>query len=222
LREEELREGWQLGSEAPARYQPFTRRNLLGVALSKLRDLSEGESSSSRATTLAALLGTTDISDTVLLDLVIEQVDFRGWDLSGCVGRGAYLAFCNFEGARFDDGLDGADVVESVGLSARLPEDEILRLGARRLHRMLGPWRNHAVGEAALKSELSEETHGIDLKAMRVLRAQGLAIVEPGKRGIKYWRLTDEARRLFREVLTNPSVSSPRVRELLIKLGNAA
>jgi hypothetical protein len=219
LSDAEVREAWLLGSEAPARYQPFTRRNVLAIVLAKLREQGDGKSATNRAGILASLLGTKDISDTVLLDLVIEQVDFAGWNLGGCVGRGAYLAFCNFEGAIFDSGLDGADVVEGSGLSAKVPEEEILRLGMRRLQRVLVPWRNHAVGETALKPELSEETRGLDAKGMRILRTQGLANMGSGKRGVEYWRLTDEAKRLFRELLNNPSVPSPQIKELLMKLG---
>jgi hypothetical protein len=219
LTETEIRTAWGLAAQAPTRYQPYARRNLLAIALARLRETAEGKSAAERAAVLQAVLGSTDLSETVLLDLVIEMIDFRGWNLRGCEGRGAYIAFCSFEGAEFDAGLNGADLVSSSGLEAKVPEDEILRRGVRRLGRVLGPWRNHALGQHVLKPEIAEDTRGLDKEAMKILRAQGLAELQTGKGGRKFWQLNDQARSALREFLTNPSVVSPSLTDLLLALG---
>jgi len=219
LTDEELRTAWRLAGEAPTRYQPFARRNLLAVAVAKLRSLGEGKSPQDRARILEQLLGSRILSDTVLLDLVIEVLDFRGWSLRNCDGRGAYIAFCHFEGAEIDSRLERADVISSTGLEPKLPVEEILRKGIRRLTRVLGPWRNHAMGPTALKHRLNEDTRGLDTEGMKVLRARDFATLQPGERAVEYWELTEEARRSFREFLENPSVTAPGLRELLLELG---
>jgi hypothetical protein len=219
LPQEDVRVAWRVASEAPTRYQPFARRNLLAVAIAKLRESGEGKSEQERAKLLEEFLGSRDLSDTVLLDLVFEMLDFKGWRFRGCDGRGAYVAFCHFEGADIDTGLDGADMVSSTGLEPRVREEDILRKGTTRLARVMGPWRNHALGPYALKSRLGEDTRGLDVDGMRVLRAGRLATLEQAERGLKYWGLTEEARRRFRGFLENPAVTPPELRDLLLDLG---
>jgi hypothetical protein len=215
----DLQSAWTLASEAPVRYQPFTRRNLLGVALAGIRTHAEGRSPSERSKLLEQALGGRDLSDTALADLVLEMYDFREWDLRRCDGRGAYIAFCGFESAQFDAGLQAADIVSSTGLVPRVSEDEVMRKGLRRLTRALGPWRNHALGPDALRSRLGEDTRGLDMVAMKCIRAHRLAELAQAERGLRYWQLTDGGKRLFRETLSNPAVTNPELRELLLELG---
>lgn len=201
----QLTEAWLAASEAPLRYHPWVRRNILALGIESVgRHLSARESGE-RAKLLEKLLGNRDLANCVMAGLTLEMFDFRDWDLRGLRGDSAYFAFCSFAGARVDEGLYTAQFESCRGLPRRAPEQERLRIGRQELQRVLRPFQNRAVSRHSLHPRIAGDTAGLDLKAVDLLRRHGFVTKEQRERGSISVILTDSGRLELQEFLANPT-----------------
>jgi hypothetical protein len=219
LTADELREAWTIMSQAPLRYRPFARRNILGIALERLAIIADKAAAPERARSLASMLGDRDISDTILSGLTITRIDFRGWDLGGCKGSGAQISGSNFVGATFDDSLRDAEILACNGLEGRRSEQDDIRRGRGRFDFFVVPWQDHAAGFAKFHARLASETPGLDPSVMSILADKDIVVASKGRGGRGFWSLTQQGEFLIREFLTNRTSASELLQEIFRALG---
>ena len=220
LEVDDLRVAWATASHIPLRLRRWTRRNLLAIALTRVSDGRTDKHEEPRADRLFGLLGSKDLSDSVLTGLTFEMFDFIGWDLRRVHTSGAFFSFCNFSGAQFDDRLAAAEFESCEGLTDATAEEEVLRRGQRVLQRALRPFHNRALGPYALYPRLNEQTPGLDRRAIALLRRQGFVVREQGERANWYICVTPAAREQFQRFLEDPTDKpASTLRNLLFDLG---
>ncbi len=216
----QLTEAWQAASEAPLRYHPWVRRNILALAVEAVGRHPSAHEAGHRAQLLAELLGNRDLVNCVAAGLTLEMFDFRDWDLRGLKGNAACFAFCSFAGARVDEGLHSAQLESCRGLPTRAPEEERLRIARQALQRTLRPFQNRAVSRHTLHPRIAHNTPGLDLKAVDLLRRHGFVTKEQRERGAFSVILTDSGRLELQEFLENPTrKASDKLAKLLEDMG---
>jgi hypothetical protein len=216
----QLTEAWLAASQAPLRYHPWVRRNILALAIEAVGRHPGAQEPGPRAQILEKLLGNRDLASCVVAGLTLEMFDFRDWDLRGLNGSSACFAFCNFAGARLDEGLYSAQLESCKGLPRRAQEHERLKRGQQALQRALRPFQNRALSRHALHPRIAHNTPGLDLKAVELLRRHGFVIKEQRERGSFSLVLTDRGRLELQEFLENPTrKTSVALAKLLEEMG---
>lgn len=229
ISEAEIRELWAEVTDIGTRRSTLARRNVLGIALAKLDDLADSESSRRRSSVLEGLLGSRDLSSTQLNGISLERLDLNGWDLRQLEGQGGSIRFCDgLADALTDESLLTLDSVEGCDVESNSAEVQRQRMqeGVVRLGDVLAAWLERRGPTVRLLQRRSVADAGFS-NQWAILRRKGFATLQRMEHGTRFWVLNPERMQLLNSFAIEPDperrsqlcASLPEMYDLVVELG---
>lgn len=195
IEEPDISQAWSIasGDDELLRF-PLVRRNLLAVALARLEDESADADPQARSARLASLLGSRQISDVMLSDLVLQRIDLGGWTLRLLQGRGSLLYCTNLDQCDFDSTVQSLDL-EGTELPRKVDRGPQISRGTERLRKIVRPLRRKGSNVLIGMISLGECR---DTRGWGEIGRAGLAEQQRrGGGGERYWVLNESGMRLL-------------------------